>query len=170
MRFYIIISLIAMILNITDAYAMSALGGKHIKADRILVEKSSRRMILLLEDKIIKIYKISLGMQPVGAKIKRGDNKTPEGNYYIAGRKQNSRFHRSLKISYPNDKDLERAKILGVDPGGDIMIHGVQKNHKALDRIHKLKDWTQGCIAVKNHEIEEIWSAVSDGAPIEILP
>lgn len=152
------------------ATAMNISGVKPIKADRILVEKNSRRMTLLFEDKIIKTYKISLGKQPIGAKIKQGDNKTPEGKYYIAGRKIKSQFHRSLKLSYPNEEDIERAKKLGVDPGNHIMIHGVQKNHQALEKKYKIRDWTRGCIAVKNHEIEEIWHAVSDGTPIEILP
>jgi murein L,D-transpeptidase YafK len=170
MRLFIIVALLILTLD-SKALAMnSLLGGKKIKADRILVEKSSRRLILLFEDKIIKTYKVSLGMQPLGAKLKRGDNKTPEGKYYIAGRKLKSQFHRSLRISYPNNEDLAKAKELGIDPGSDIMIHGVQKNHKVLDRLYKLRDWTRGCIAVKNHEIEEIWSAVSDGTPIEILP
>jgi len=168
-RLYIIVALLMSLFD-SSALAMNTLGSKQLKADRILVEKSDRRMTLLFGDKIIKTYKVSLGMQPLGTKIKRGDNKTPEGLYYIVGRKLKSQFHKSLRISYPNADDVERARKLGVDPGSDIMIHGVQNHHSYLDKLYKLRDWTRGCIAVRNHEIEEILNFVDDGTPIEILP
>jgi len=136
-------------------------------ADQILVEKSKRKMKLLHADKTIRVYYVMLGRQPVGPKIMEGDYKTPEGHYIISGRKQNSDYHMALQISYPDELDIERAKSRGVDPGGQIMIHGQPDDYAKRKRR---KDWTHGCIAVTNREIEEIWRLVPDGTPIEIRP
>ncbi|MEW5723820.1 MAG: L,D-transpeptidase family protein [Thermodesulfobacteriota bacterium] len=141
-----------------------------VKADRILVEKSLRRMTLFRADRPLKTYTVSLGAQPSGTKTRRGDNRTPEGHYRIISRNPHSRFHLSLKINYPNAQDLARAKAAGLDPGGDIMIHGLPPGYAWLGRLHRFTDWTQGCIAVTNEEIEEIWRAVPDGTPVEIRP
>jgi murein L,D-transpeptidase YafK len=140
------------------------------KVDRILVLKAERTMQLVAGKDIIKTYKIALGTQPVGAKQKQGDRKTPEGNYVINGKNPHSQFHRSLRISYPNAADRERAKKQKIDPGGDIMIHGIGEKFGWLWAMHRQTDWTWGCIAVTNEEIEEIWKLVPIGTPIEIRP
>jgi murein L,D-transpeptidase YafK len=133
------------------------------RADRIHVDKSERRMQLLRGGKVLRTYRILLGDAPVGHKRQQGDEKTPEGDYRISGRNPNSRFHLSLRVSYPNDADRKQARKRGVDPGGDIMIHG---GNSVLYPF----DWTDGCIAVSNKEIEEIWSLVPTGIPIRIDP
>lgn len=139
-------------------------------ADLIVVIKSKRVMFLMKEGKILKAYRVALGKNPVGAKYAQGDGKTPEGRYYIVGRNPNSNFYKSLKISYPNERDIEKAIRLGVNPGGGIMIHGLSKNVEYLGKYHILDDWTEGCIAVTNEEMDEIWMLVAEGTPIEILP
>lgn len=139
-------------------------------ADLVVVIKSKRAMFLMKESKILKVYRVALGKTPVGEKISQGDGKTPEGRYYIIGRNPNSNFYKALKISYPNEKDIERAIRLNVNPGGGIMIHGLSKHIEYLGKYHIIDDWTEGCIAVTNEEIDEIWKLVPDGTPIEILP
>jgi len=129
----------------------------------VVVNKGSRKMMLLHHDKVLEDYKIKLGFAPLGHKEIEGDGKTPEGIYWIDRRNPNSRFHLSLGISYPNERDRERAKQLGKSPGGDIFIHGQE---------HPLKkdkgDWTWGCISVTNDQIEDIYAMVRDGTPIQI--
>ena len=139
-------------------------------ADRVLVEKNARRLTLFRNDKPIKSYEIALGRQPVGAKQFKGDNKTPEGHYVIDFRKRNSSYHRALHISYPGPQDAAFATKQKRSAGGDIMIHGLPNGMGWLDSAHRLRDWTAGCIAVTNAEIEEIWRAVPDGTPVEIRP
>lgn len=140
------------------------------KADKIVVLKSKRLLFLLKEGQIVKSYKVSLGKDPVGTKIRLGDNKTPEGIYTISSRKHSNKYHRTLFISYPNEKDIENAKKLGVNPGNSIGIHGLPKDLSSLDKLHRRFDWTKGCIAVTNEEIEEIWELVDDGTIVEIKP
>ena len=137
------------------------------RADCIVVNKSRRELLLLREGQVIRSYRIALGREPAGAKEREGDGRTPEGTYAISGRNPKSKYHLSLRISYPNAEDCERAQLAGVDPGGDIMIHGLPNGTGAEDRSG---DWTQGCIAVMNAEIEEIWGLVADGTPIRINP
>lgn len=139
-------------------------------ADHILVVKSTRTMSLLQGDKVLKTYKVALGTVPVGAKEKHGDHKTPEGEYIISARNPHSQFHLSLRISYPNAPDRQRARKLGVAPGGDVMIHGLMPEYAYLGARHRDTDWTDGCIAVTNQEIEEIWDLVPVGTRIEIRP
>lgn len=139
------------------------------KADKIVVEKQRRRLYLLRNGQVLREYKIALGFNPNGPKRQEGDGKTPEGNYFISGRNPQSSFHLSLRISYPSPEDRRRAEAAGIKPGGDIMIHG-QSNRFNLGRLHTLNDWTAGCIAVTNHEIEEIWKLVDNKTPIEIRP
>ncbi len=139
-------------------------------ADRIVVVKSARTLTLLRRGKVLKSYKIALGAQPVGAKTREGDGKTPEGEYRISGKNIHSQFHLSLRISYPNAQDRERAEEFGVNPGGDIFIHGLPPQWAWLGAAHRQKDWTAGCIAVTNSEIDEIWKAVPVGTPVEIKP
>jgi len=139
-------------------------------ADRILIEKSARRLTLISQGEVIKTYKIALGGNPIGPKERQGDNKTPEGIYVIDARNRDSRFHLSLHISYPNERDKNRAKELGVSPGGDIMIHGIKNGLSWTGDDHAAVDWTKGCIAVTNEEIEEIARLAPIGTIVEIRP
>ena len=138
--------------------------------DRILIEKSARRLMLISQGEVLKTYKIALGGNPIGPKERQGDNKTPEGTYVIDGRNMDSRFHLSLHISYPNERDKNRAKELGVSPGGDIMIHGIKNNFSWVGDAHTEVDWTKGCIAVTDEEIEEISKLAPNGTIVEIRP
>ncbi len=138
--------------------------------DKILIEKRERRLTLFSKGEVLKTYKIALGKNPEGPKERQGDNKTPEGIYIIDSRKRDSRYHISLHISYPNEKDKKRAKKLGVSPGGDIMIHGLKNSFSWAGDFHTSVDWTNGCIAVTNEEIEEIDRLVPDGTIVEIRP
>ena len=139
-------------------------------ADRILVEKNARRLTLFRNDAPLKTYEIALGRQPEGPKRFEGDNKTPEGRYIIDFRKKNSDFHRALHISYPHPEEVAFAARQKRSAGGSIMIHGLPNGMGSLGPLHRLRDWTAGCIAVTNTEIEELWRAVPDGTPIEIRP
>lgn len=141
-----------------------------VKADKILVEKSARRLTLLRQGQALKTYRVALGPNAAGHKQEEGDGRTPEGRYRLDWRNPQSKFHLSLHVDYPNETDKIRAGERGVSPGGDIMIHGLPNATGALGSLHYLRDWTAGCIAVNNDEIEEIWEAVDDGAEIEILP
>ena len=138
--------------------------------DKVLVEKSLRRLTLLSSGEAVKSYKIALGGNPIGHKERQGDKKTPEGTYYIEGRNKNSKYYLSLRISYPNDQDRRRAIELGVNPGGDIMIHGLKNDFSMAGESHAEVDWTEGCIAVTNEEILEIEKLVKDGTVVEIRP
>jgi L,D-peptidoglycan transpeptidase YkuD (ErfK/YbiS/YcfS/YnhG family) len=139
-------------------------------ADKVLIEKKERRLTLLAKGEVIKTYNIALGGNPVGPKERQGDNKTPEGTYIIDSRNRDSGYHMSLRISYPNEKDKMRAKELGVSPGGDIMIHGIKNGLAWIGAFHAKLDWTQGCIAVTDEEIEEIDRLVPNGTIVEIRP
>lgn len=139
-------------------------------ADRILIEKKARRLTLFSQGRQLKSYPIALGGNPDGPKERQGDNKTPEGIYRIESRNKNSSFHLALRISYPNEKDKKRAKELGVSPGGDIMIHGIKNGFSWLGGLHTEVDWTKGCIAVTDAEIEEIEKLVPNGTSVEIRP
>jgi hypothetical protein len=139
-------------------------------ADSIVVEKSRRTMTLYSQGTPVRIYFIALGQNPLGDKTSIGDNRTPEGLYYIAGHNPASKYHLSLKVSYPNEQDVAEAQARGVATGGDIMIHGLPRGFENVGAEHRQRDWTNGCIAVTNAEIEEIWSAIPDGAAIYIKP
>ena len=144
---------------------------EQLVAAKIIVFKSERRMELLdVKSKILKAYEVSLGGNPEGPKSQQGDSRTPEGIYKISSRNPGSSYHLSLRISYPNRQDIAEAEALGVAPGGDIFIHGLQNGQGVLGSRHLLYDWTDGCIAVTNQEIEEVWNMVPDGTPIEIRP
>jgi murein L,D-transpeptidase YafK len=140
------------------------------KADAILVVKSERTLSLLRNKEVISTYRVALGGNPTGHKVREGDGRTPEGRYVIAGRNRNSGFYRALRVSYPNARDKEHARALGVSAGGDIMVHGVKNGFGWLGRLHRLVDWTDGCIAVTDEEMRDIWNATRDGVPIEIRP
>lgn len=141
-----------------------------VPADKILIDKRERQLTLLSKGRVLKTYKIALGGNTNGPKERQGDNKTPEGNYVIDSRNKNSRYHLSLHISYPNEKDKKRAKELGVPPGGDIMIHGIKNGFSWVDDFHTDVDWTKGCIAVTDEEIEEIDKLAPNGTIVDIRP
>ncbi|HUH63754.1 MAG TPA: L,D-transpeptidase family protein [Terracidiphilus sp.] len=134
------------------------------------MHKKERQLELMRAGKILKTYKVALGSQPEGAKTRQGDHRTPEGLYTIDSRNASSAFHRSLHISYPSASDRERARKLGVPTGGDIFIHGLPNGMGWVGAAHRAKDWTDGCIAVTDSEIEEIWKLVANGTAVEILP
>ena len=140
------------------------------KADRIVVAKANRRLFLLRDGEILRSYRVALGWQPVGTKIYQGDGRTPEGSYRISGFNAQSRFYRSLRISYPNEHDLAVARALGQSVGGDVMVHGLAPARSAYGADHWRFNWTNGCIAVTNREIDEIWQRVEVGTPIDIRP
>src|SRR5258706_8697107 len=138
--------------------------------DRVIVNKAKREVLLMHAGNMVRSYRVALGRNPVGPKTKQGDGKTPEGIYSISGRNAASAFHRALRVSYPNSADRAQAKRLGVAPGGDIMIHGLPNGQGHIGKAHLQSDWTEGCIAVTNAEIEEIWGLVRDGTKVEINP
>ncbi|WP_372799826.1 L,D-transpeptidase family protein [Paracoccus seriniphilus] len=135
---------------------------------QIVVNKGARRMYLLHDTTVLKSYDISLGNEPIGHKQFEGDGKTPEGIYFIDRFNPRSEYHLSVGVSYPNEQDKEYAEKLGLSPGGDIFIHGRGPLGNAL--APKKQDWTAGCIAVKDEEIEEIYAMVRGGVPIVINP
>jgi murein L,D-transpeptidase YafK len=135
-------------------------------ADKVLVVKRQRKLYLIEGSKVLKRYNVSLGGHPVGPKIREGDRKTPEGKYVLDWHNPESQFYKSIHISYPNPMDLARANKLGVPPGGDLFIHGQPNDFTGPGK--QPGDWTDGCIAVSNEEMDEIWRAVPDGTPIEI--
>ncbi|MFL6233207.1 MAG: murein L,D-transpeptidase family protein [Thermoanaerobaculia bacterium] len=140
------------------------------RADRILVEKSHRRLTLLWKGTPVRSYRVALGRAPDGRKRCQGDDRTPEGLYRIDARNVASHYHRALHVSYPNTQDRANARRLRCAPGGDIMIHGLPNGYGWLGASHRLHDWTLGCIAVTDAEIEEIWNAVPNGTVVEIRP
>jgi len=152
------------------AMATASAATKSLHAERVVVLKKERTLQLLSQGKVIKTYKVALGGDPIGPKARQGDHKTPEGIYVLDSRNAHSRFHRAIHISYPNARDRATAWANGVSPGGDVYVHGLPNGYGFLGASHRLKDWTDGCIAVTNQEIDEIWDAVPDGTPIEIRP
>ena len=143
---------------------------KGVQADYVLVKKSSKELTLFSGPDRIKTYKIALGKNPVGHKVIEGDKKTPEGMYFIDARNKNSKYHLALHISYPDKIDALKARNLGSSPGSGIMIHGTGDEYEWMGKLHASINWTDGCIAVTNKEIEEIWRLVPDGTLIEIRP
>jgi murein L,D-transpeptidase YafK len=138
--------------------------------DRILVEKSARKLSIFAGDKKLKSYRVALGRNPVGAKEQEGDMKTPEGVYKIDSRNPQSDYHLALHVSYPSDEDNARAAERGVNAGFDIMVHGIRNGGGWIGAFHRMHDWTAGCIALTDEEIEELWRVTPDGTPIEIRP
>jgi len=144
--------------------------GTQQKADRIEIHKAEHVMNLFHAGKVIKTYKVALSTVPVGAKEREGDHKVPEGEYIVDRKNPHSQFHLALHISCPNTVDRERARRLGVRPGGDIEIHGLGPKWGFLGAAHRQVDWTDGCIAVTNAEIEEIFALVDTGTTLQIFP
>ena len=143
---------------------------KDVQADHLVLTKSARTLDLYFKTTLLNQYRVSLGGHPIESKQRAGDGRTPEGRYFVDYRKADSSFHRALHLSYPSAADRARAVAQGVDPGGLIMIHGLKNGLGWLGRLHRLFDWTDGCIAVTNPEIEQIWQSVPDGTPIELRP
>lgn len=144
--------------------------GDEKPADRILIEKKARKLTLLRGSVVIRSYRIALGNSPEGPKTCQGDCRTPEGHYVIDGRNKSSHYHWSLHISYPNEADRMAARKHKCRPGGDIFIHGLPNGYGWIGQAHRMRDWTLGCIAVTNEEIEEIWHLVPNGTAVEIRP
>jgi murein L,D-transpeptidase YafK len=161
--------LVAGILLFTSAPFLFAQNGS-VGVDRVVVYKREGKLVLLSQGKELRLYKVALGSEPVGPKTRHGDHRTPEGSYVLDSRNPGSHFYKAFHISYPNAKDIAAAKKLGVSPGGDIMLHGLPKEYAWVGKAHVLHDWTDGCIAVTNEEMDEIWKLVRVGTPIEIKP
>jgi murein L,D-transpeptidase YafK len=140
------------------------------QADLVEVRKAERRLRLSRGGRVLRVYRVALGFAPVGHKRQEGDGRTPEGTYTIDWRNPRSRFHLSLHVSYPDAADIAQARAAGIDPGGDIMIHGQPDRRGWLGWWRHRRDWTAGCIAVTDAEIREIWALVPDGTPIVIRP
>jgi len=141
-----------------------------LRADRVVVLKKDRTLELVSHGRVIRTYKVALGGDPIGPKTRQGDHKTPEGVYVLDFRNAHSQFYKSIHISYPSEHDRVLARQKGVSPGGDVFVHGLPNGYGAIGAAHRLRDWTDGCIAVTNEEIDEIWKAVPDGTQIEIRP
>ena len=166
-----ILGLVFILLLIAGTYAwLPASPLPKSAIDRIIVIKSQHRMMLMNQKQTVKTFTISLGRGSIAPKTSEGDHRTPEGNYTIDWRNPQSRFHLSLHISYPNAQDRQRAREAGFAPGGDIMIHGLHHQLGWIGRFQRWVDWTDGCIAVTNEEIDEIWPLVPAGTVIEIKP
>lgn len=140
------------------------------KADRVLVVKSERRLYLIRDNKVFATYRVALGPQPRGHKVFAGDGRTPEGLYVLDHKHPASRFYRAIHVSYPSARDIAEARKYGERPGGLVMVHGQPVNGRNGHRDYRPWDWTAGCIAVSNAEMDEIWDATDEGTPIEILP
>ena len=141
-----------------------------VNVDRVIVYKSQRKLVLLAQGKEVKSYRVALGGEPLGRKTRQGDHRTPEGLYVLDARNPNSHYYKAFHISYPNANDRAAARKLGVPPGGDIMLHGLPKQYAWVGKSQSLHDWTDGCIAVSDEEMDEIWKLVRVGTPIEIKP
>lgn len=158
------VAVLMLLASCTRAPRLLEYNGPEVTGIRIF--KADRRMELWHHDQMLRAFAIGLGQNPIGHKERRGDSRTPEGRYVIDRRNPQSAFHLSLGISYPNAQDIARAQAAGVDPGGDIFIHGQGDRNRRARR----GDWTDGCIAVSNREIEDLYAMVRDGTPVVIAP
>ena len=145
-------------------------GGPVPIADSIVIEKKARRLTLYHHGRRIRSYLVALGANPVGDKQYAGDRRTPEGVFFIDDKNEKSDFHMALHISYPDSAHTARAAAMGLSPGGGILIHGLPNSKGATGAFHRTVDWTDGCIAVTDEEIEGLWSAVMVGTPVQIKP
>lgn len=141
-----------------------------VTADRVLIEKRAHRLTLLRAGSVLRTYRVALGSGGLERKLRQGDARVPEGIYRVDSRNANSGYHRALHISYPSAADVARARAAGYQPGGDVMIHGIKNGFGWLGSLHAEHDWTLGCIAVTDPEIEEIWRLVPNGCLVEIRP
>jgi len=138
--------------------------------DHLVVHKTERRLLLLHGDTVVRSYKIALGLNPIGTKEHAGDFRTPEGHYYLSRRNPRSDYFLSIQVSYPNETDMKRAHKNHWDAGGSIMIHGLPNQLKHEPKYYEISDWTDGCIALSNADMVEVWLLTPDNAPIDILP
>lgn len=151
----------------SHATAAPDLAGTHV--DKVLVVKSERQLHLVSRGKTLKSYRVSLGKQP-GPKLREGDQRTPEGFYWINWRKTSDKFNLAMHISYPNANDLARASAQGVSPGSMIMLHGTPVDEEYPEWFFQTLNWTEGCIALRNEDMQEVWQLVKNGTLIEIRP
>ncbi len=164
-------TVIMRVLSFVCVFALASACHAIEQADAVLVKKSERVLYLLRGGQILKQYKIMLGPHWKGPKLMEGDERTPEGHYMLDRKNPNSHFYKSIRVSYPNAFDIERAQKYSVDPGNAIMIHGMKNSWSKKTAARALKfNWTDGCIAVKNSDMDEIWDAVAVGTPIDIKP
>jgi murein L,D-transpeptidase YafK len=161
---------LALVQVVAPARAEQTLQSRHEQADSILVLKSERKLQLLRAGRVLRNFDISLGLVPIGQKLREGDFRTPEGSYRLEARNSDSDYFLSIKISYPNADDRARARAQAVDPGGQIMIHGLPNEPKNGARRYQGWDWTDGCIAVSNSDMIDIWLMTQESTPIEIRP
>lgn len=148
----------------------AASGESEAMPDRIVVLKSERKLVLYAGETVLRSMDIGLGLMPEGPKQREGDYRTPEGSYFIEEKKSDSDFFLALRISYPNARDVANARSLGVDPGGEIMIHGLPNTPRRAEASYHGTDWTDGCIAVSNSDMIDLWRLISVSTPIEIRP
>jgi len=154
----------------TSAMLMPSVEPALPMADRVLVQKGERKLQLLRNGEVLRTYKVALGLRPEGHKEYEGDFRTPEGVYKLSRRNPNSEYFLSIQIDYPNERDLKRARRLGQRPGGAIMIHGQPNVPRKPRDYYSNVDWTEGCIAVSNSDMVEIWLMTPPDTPIEIRP
>ena len=154
------------------ALSMPALAqaGEFPVADKVIIEKAARKLYLLQDGEVFRTFDIALGIMPVGDKEREGDFKTPEGNYRLDMRNPDSDYFLSIRVSYPDSKDLADARKRGVSPGGSIMIHGQPNEPTHSETYYRTQDWTNGCIAVSNSDMIDIWLMTDENTPIEIRP
>ena len=141
-----------------------------VRFDKLVVNKAERRLYAYAAGKVVRVYGVALGFAPVGAKEVEGDGKTPEGKYSIISKSTQSAYYKNLKISYPNATDTVKAAQLNASAGGDIFIHGLAPEFAFLGVAHRASDWTLGCIAISNPEIDELFAKTPVGTPIELVP
>lgn len=146
------------------------LAGDFPVADKVVIEKAERKLHLIQNGETFRTFDIALGMQPIGDKTREGDFRTPEGSYLLDSRNPNSEYFLSIHISYPGPEDVRQARSMGVDPGGAIMIHGQPNTPTRSEAYYRTRDWTNGCIAVSNSDMIDIWLMTAPDTPIEILP
>ena len=165
MRFFYKSLLSVLFLVLLPAYGVSGQ-----KADSVLVVKSERRLYLVIRNEVFASFTVSFGAKPVGHKKMQGDERTPEGHYILDYKNSKSKFYKSIHISYPNSEDRANARKLGVDPGGNIMIHGQPNGWGWTSSIIQLFHWTEGCVGLSDKDMDQVWAAVDPGTPIEIKP
>ena len=166
----IVVCVLVLVLRSAPSFAQASLIRHHELADSVLVVKSERKLYLLKSGEILRDFDIALGQAPVGHKQREGDFRTPEGKYFLESRNPSSDYFLSIKVSYPNAEDRARARAAGVDPGGQIMIHGLPNEPRRDERSYLGWDWTDGCIAVSNSDMVDIWLMTRESTPIEIRP
>jgi len=153
-----------------DGVRADMLAPRYEAADSVLIVKSERKLYLLKDGEVLRDFDVALGLMPDGAKQREGDFRTPEGRYFLETKNPNSDYFLSVKISYPNADDRARARVQGVDPGGQIMIHGLPNEPKYNESRYLSTDWTDGCVAVSNSDMVDIWLMTKEGMAIEIRP